>query len=83
MQLCSKTQLPAHAQIAGAKTGGGIEPMMDLSQIAEASAKLSSMLEQVLVYVDDVLSGKQLPDNQVRIEVLILGTLFLHSAKII
>lgn len=39
--------------------------MMDLSQIAEASAKLSSMLEQVLVYVDDVLTGKQLPDNQV------------------
>ncbi|CAL7941723.1 eukaryotic translation initiation factor 3 subunit f1 isoform X2 [Xylocopa sonorina] len=65
LQLCSKTQLPAHAQITGVKTGGGIEPMMDLSQIAEASAKLSSMLEQVLVYVDDVLSGKQPPDNQV------------------
>lgn len=39
--------------------------MMDLSQIAEASAKLSSMLEQVLAYVDDVLTGKQPPDNQV------------------
>lgn len=47
------------------KTGGGIEPMMDLAQIAEASVKLSSMLEQVLAYVDDVLNSKQPPDNQV------------------
>lgn len=39
--------------------------MMDLAQIAEASAKLSFMLEQVLTYVDDVLNSKQPPDNQV------------------
>lgn len=39
--------------------------MMDLAQIAEASTKLSSMLDSVLQYVDDVLSGKQLADNQV------------------
>lgn len=64
LQLCAKTQLPAHAQITGTKTRG-IKPMMDLAQIAEASSKLSSMLEQVLAYVEDVLDGKQPPDNQV------------------
>lgn len=47
------------------KTVGGVEPMMDLAQIAEASTKLLAMLEQVLVYVDDVLAGNQPPDNQV------------------
>lgn len=46
---------------------GGIEPMMDLAQVSEACSKLSLMLEQVLAYVDDVLAGKQLPDNQVNI----------------
>lgn len=38
---------------------------MDLAQIAGASTKLSSMLDQVLAYVDDVIAGKQQPDNQV------------------
>lgn len=65
LQLCSKTQLPSQA--AG-KSAGGIEPMMDLAQVSEACSKLSLMLEQVLAYVDDVLAGKQLPDNQVNIE---------------
>ncbi|XP_063978046.1 eukaryotic translation initiation factor 3 subunit F [Diachasmimorpha longicaudata] len=61
LQLCQKTQsLPS-----APKTGGTVEPMMDLAQIAEASSKLSSMLDQVLTYVDDVLTGKQPPDNQV------------------
>lgn len=41
--------------------------MMDLAQVSEACSKLSLMLEQVLAYVDDVLAGKQLPDNQVNI----------------
>lgn len=48
--------------------------MMDLAQVSEACSKLSLMLEQVLAYVDDVLAGKQLPDNQVntdKCEVLI------------
>ena len=49
----------------GNKPGGVVEPMMDLAQIAEASSKLSSMLDSVLQYVDDVLSGKTPPDNQV------------------
>lgn len=64
LQLCAKTQMPAHSQITGKKIRG-IKPMMDLAQIAEASSKLSSMLEQVLAYVEDVLNGKQPPDNQV------------------
>lgn len=67
MQLCSKTQLQSHVPVPGVKSGGGIEPMMDLAQIAEASSKLSLMLEQVLNYVDDVLAGKQPPDNQVSV----------------
>jgi len=57
LQLCSKTLQN--------KPGTVVEPMMDLAQIAEASTKLSSMLDSVLQYVDDVLSGKQPPDNQV------------------
>lgn len=66
LNLCAKTQKQNQVHISGAKPGGGIvEPMMDLQQIAEASTKLSTMLEQVLQYVDDVLAGKQPPDNQV------------------
>lgn len=42
--------------------------MMDLAQVSEACSKLSLMLEQVLAYVDDVLAGKQLPDNQVNMD---------------
>lgn len=48
-----------------AKSAGVVEPQMDLAQIAGASTKLASMLDQVLAYVDDVIAGKQLPDNQV------------------
>lgn len=68
LQLCSKTQLQSHVQLPSMKSGGGIEPMMDLAQVSEACSKLSLMLEQVLTYVDDVLAGKQLPDNQVRVD---------------
>ncbi|KAK0087689.1 hypothetical protein PV325_000346 [Microctonus aethiopoides] len=64
LQLCQKTQLPPMPGLLP-KTVGGVEPMMDLAQIAEASTKLLAMLEQVLVYVDDVLAGNQPPDNQV------------------
>lgn len=42
-----------------------VHPMQDLVQVSEASAKLLELLDQVLVYVDDVLSGKQQPDNAV------------------
>jgi translation initiation factor 3 subunit F len=66
LQLCSKTQLQSHTQ-AGMKSTGEIEPMIDFMQISTACSKLSIMIEQVLTYVDDVLAGKQLPDNQVSI----------------
>lgn len=42
-----------------------IQPMLDLAQVAEASGKLHGLLEQVLAYVEDVLSGKTQPDNAV------------------
>jgi translation initiation factor 3 subunit F len=42
-----------------------VEPMMDLAQISEASGKLLELLNQVLHYVEDVLSEKQQPDNAV------------------
>ncbi|XP_014213457.1 eukaryotic translation initiation factor 3 subunit F [Copidosoma floridanum] len=58
LQLCSKT-------LNQNKSNSVVEPIMDLAQIAEASTKLSSMLDSVLQYVDDVLSGKQPPDNHV------------------
>ncbi|KAJ8683552.1 hypothetical protein QAD02_019344 [Eretmocerus hayati] len=61
LQLCSKTL----KQVKGNKPGGVVEPMMDLAQIAEASTKLHSLLDSVLKYVDEVLSGKTPADNQV------------------
>ena len=35
----------------------------DLMQIVEASQQMESMLDTVLVYVEDVVSGKKTPDN--------------------
>lgn len=55
--------------------------MMDLAQVAEASSKLSLMLEQVLSYVDDVLAGKQLPDNQVDVDAI--REISFHSRKLV
>jgi translation initiation factor 3 subunit F len=42
-----------------------VEPMTDLALIAEASQKLTSLLDQVLAYVDDVLADRRAPDNAV------------------
>lgn len=39
--------------------------MLDVVQVAEASDKLETLLEQVLAYVEDVLNNKQAPDNAV------------------
>lgn len=39
--------------------------MLDLAQVSEASEKLLSLLDEILAYVEDVLSNKQLPDNAV------------------
>jgi hypothetical protein len=55
--------------------------MMDLAQIAEASSKLATMLESVLQYVDDVLSGKTPPDNQVFITIFIIIVLINKSME--
>lgn len=42
-----------------------VEPMTDLALIAEASQKLTSLLDHVLAYVDDVLANRKAPDNTV------------------
>lgn len=56
--------------------------MMDLAQVSEACSKLSLMLEQVLAYVDDVLAGKQLPDNQVNINIrLFFNVYYLDNTR--
>lgn len=47
--------------------GGGrsrqVQPMLDLAQVAEAASKLSTLLDQVLAYVEDVLAEKTEPNN--------------------
>lgn len=77
MRLCSKTQLQSQT---GIQSSGGTEPMMDLAQVSEACSKLSLLLEQVLAYVDDVLVGKQPPDNQVMWMSICLFIRYLCSA---
>jgi hypothetical protein len=42
-----------------------VEPMLDLAQVAEASQKLTGLLDSVLAYVEDVLAGRTQPDNAV------------------
>lgn len=39
--------------------------MLDLAQVSDASSKLLSLLDQVVAYVEDVINGKQQPDNAV------------------
>ncbi|PSN53426.1 Eukaryotic translation initiation factor 3 subunit F [Blattella germanica] len=56
VQLCQKTMT------LGKKT---VEPMLDLAQVAEASQKLTGLLDNVLAYVEDVLAGRTQPDNAV------------------
>lgn len=75
--MCAKTIPQAQA----GKSNPVVEPMMDLAQIAEASSKLTSMLESVLQYVDDVLSGKTPPDNQVFIFILLNFYLTIKKDK--
>lgn len=59
MQLCEKTIAPASSRAKN------VSPMLDLAQVAEASAKLTNLLDELLTYVEDVLSSKQPPDNAV------------------
>lgn len=60
MQLCEKTVGVTNP--ARPKT---ISPSLDLAQVAEASGKLQTLLEQILQYVEDVLNNKVSPDNAV------------------
>nr|QBH74194.1 eukaryotic translation initiation factor 3 subunit F [Brunneria borealis] len=55
VQLCQKT----------ASSGKTVEPMLDLAQVAEASHKLTALLDNVLAYVEDVLANRTQPDNAV------------------
>lgn len=57
LQLCEKT-------IAN-RNSKNVSPMLDLAQVADASAKLTELLDELLTYVEDVLSSKQPPDNAV------------------
>lgn len=60
LQLCEKT-----VGVTNPNRPKTISPMLDLAQVAEASGKLLTLLEQTLAYVEDVLSNKQPPDNAV------------------
>lgn len=57
IKLCQKT--------VGVGSKKSVEPMTDLALIAEASSKLTSLLDIVLAYVDDVLADRKQPDNAV------------------
>lgn len=60
LQLCQKT-----IGLTNPNRSKTVSPMLDLAQIAEASTKLQGLLDQMLLYVEDVISGKQQPDNAV------------------
>lgn len=60
LQLCEKT-----IAVTNPNRPKTVSPMLDLVQVSEASGKLLSLLEQVVTYVEDVVSGKQQPDNAV------------------
>ncbi|KAJ8971439.1 hypothetical protein NQ314_000695 [Rhamnusium bicolor] len=59
LQLCQKTMS------AGSGRPRSVNPMLDLTQVAEAGGKMSSLLDQVLSYVEDVLANRVLPNNAV------------------
>lgn len=60
LQLCEKTIAPPSNQ-----RSKNVSPMLDLAQVSDASAKLSTLLDELLTYVEDVLNSKQPPDNAV------------------
>uniref|UniRef100_U5EXA5 Eukaryotic translation initiation factor 3 subunit F n=1 Tax=Corethrella appendiculata TaxID=1370023 RepID=U5EXA5_9DIPT len=60
LQLCQKT-----IGVAPPARSRQVSPMLDLAQVTEASGKLLTLLEEVLNYVEEVLSEKQQPDNSV------------------
>lgn len=58
LQLCQKT-------MGNAGRPRTVNPMLDLAQVAEAGSKMSSMLDQVLNYVEDILANRTVPNNVV------------------
>ena len=42
-----------------------VEPIPDLARISEGTGKLEHMLDAVISYVEDVLSGREKPNNAV------------------
>ncbi|KAG4076082.1 hypothetical protein HA402_011428 [Bradysia odoriphaga] len=60
LQLCEKT-----IAVQSRHQPKTVSPMLDLAQVAEASTKLLALLDQVVAYVEDVINGKQQPDNSV------------------
>lgn len=57
LQLCQKTMTAGRSR--------NVNPMIDLAQVAEAGGKMSSLLDQVLNYVEDVLANRVPPNNAV------------------
>lgn len=57
LQLCQKTISAGRPRT--------VNPMLDLTQVAEAGGKMSTMLDQVLAYVEDVLANRVPPNNAV------------------
>ncbi|XP_068627923.1 eukaryotic translation initiation factor 3 subunit F [Battus philenor] len=56
LQLCQKT-MGANGRARQVK------PVLDLAQVADAASKLSSLLDQVLQYVEEVLAERATPNN--------------------
>ncbi|XP_075976980.1 eukaryotic translation initiation factor 3 subunit f1 [Anticarsia gemmatalis] len=57
LNLCQKT-------MGGGGRSRQVQPMLDLAQVAEAASKLSSLLDQVLAYVEEVLAERTEPNNE-------------------
>lgn len=56
LNLCQKT-------MGGGGRSRQVQPMLDLAQVAEAASKLSTLLDQVLAYVEEVLAERTEPNN--------------------
>lgn len=60
LQLCEKT-----IAVTNPNRPKTVSPLLDVVQVSEASGKLLGLLDQVVTYVEEVLSGKQQADNAV------------------
>ena len=57
LNLCNKSISAQHRT--------NVQPMLDLVQVASTNRKLSKMMEKVVNYVDDVLSGRRQPNSAI------------------